>query len=126
VPLGDEGWLDGELVDGDVEGELGRSDGVVDGGGVVTVGGGVVVGEADGVRSPGRSPTRSVRDSPQPAIRVAPAARAMAALSKLFIEGFLPRGIDQGGVVQSGCHAVGAPDTLWRLESPQTAKESPT
>jgi hypothetical protein len=74
-PLGDEGWLDG--------GELG-DDGELDGYGDA---GGVVEGDADGVRSPGRSPTRSLRDSPHPAIKVAPAARAMAALSKLFILG---------------------------------------
>jgi hypothetical protein len=78
VPLGDDGWLEGESVDGE-------PDGVLDDGGGVAVGGGVVVGEADGGWSPGRSPTRSVRDSPQPAIRLAPAARASIALSKLFI-----------------------------------------
>src|SRR5207302_1282598 len=39
-------------------------------------------GEADGVRSvPGRSPTRSLRDSLQPAIIVAPRATAKTALS---------------------------------------------
>jgi hypothetical protein len=61
--------------------------GSVDAGGIVEVGGGVVEGDADGVRSPGRSPIRSLRDSPQPAINVPPAAKAMAALSKLFILG---------------------------------------
>jgi len=45
-----------------------------------------VPGDADGVRSvPGRSPTRSVRDSLQPAIIVAPRARAKTALSNFFI-----------------------------------------
>jgi len=43
-------------------------------------------GEADGVRSvPGRSPTRSLRDSLQPAIIVAPRATAKTALSNFFI-----------------------------------------
>jgi hypothetical protein len=79
-PLGDEGWLDGELVEGELG--YGELDGSVDEGGVVD-------GDADGVRSPGRSPMRSLRDSPHPAIKVAPAARAMAALSKLFILEFL-------------------------------------
>src|SRR5204862_6282581 len=43
-------------------------------------------GEADGVRSvPGRLPTRSLRDSLQPAVIIAPRAPAKTALSNLFI-----------------------------------------
>ena len=46
---------------------------------------GFVPGDADGVRSAGRSPTRSVRDSLQPASAAAPRARAKTALSNFFI-----------------------------------------
>jgi hypothetical protein len=61
--------------------------------GVVLLDGGVVLdggieldgGEADGVRSPGFSPTRSVRDSLQAVSSPALSATAMAAVSILFI-----------------------------------------
>ena len=47
---------------------------------------GTVPGDADGVRSVvGRSPMRSLRDSLQPVISVAPRARANTALSNFFI-----------------------------------------
>jgi hypothetical protein len=60
------------------------------GGGVVLLGGGVdgevvVGGEADGVRSPGRSPTRSPGDSVQAVSSPAPSARAQKPVSILFI-----------------------------------------
>lgn len=77
MPLPVDGWLDGELVEGEVDGEV---DGVL-----VVGGGGVVGGEADGVRSAGRSPSRSFPDSVQPATSVAPANRARLVLSNFFI-----------------------------------------
>jgi len=53
---------------------------------VVSVERGGAPGDADGVRSvPGFSPTRSLRDSLQPAIIVAPRARAKTALSNFCI-----------------------------------------
>jgi hypothetical protein len=93
-PLGDE-VLDDELPDvesveldpDDVpeppgvvvdDGGVDGVDGVVDG--VVAVG-----GDADGVRSPGRSPTRSVRDSLQAVSSPALRARAQKPVSNLFI-----------------------------------------
>jgi hypothetical protein len=74
-----DGAFDGEDVDGEppAGGE---------GSGVLVAGGaGVVGGEAAGGRSPGRSPIRSLRDSEQPAIRVAPVMSAVAAMSNFFI-----------------------------------------
>jgi hypothetical protein len=74
-----DGALDGDDVDGEppAGGE---------GSGVLVAGGGVVVGgEADGGRSPGRSPIRSLPDSEQPAIRVAPVRSAVTAMSNFFI-----------------------------------------
>jgi hypothetical protein len=65
LPLGDE--LGGVLVDGEVDG-------------VVEVG-----GDAEGVRSPGRSPTRSVPDSVQAVSSPAVSARAQKPVSILFI-----------------------------------------
>ena len=62
--------------------------GVLLGGGVVAGGvdGMVVVGgDADGVRSPGRSPTRSVFDSEQAVSRPALSVSAQTAVSSLFI-----------------------------------------
>ena len=75
VPLG----VDGEPLGDDVVPDpLGV---VVDDGGVVVVG-----GDADGVRSPpGRSPTRSVRDSLQAVSNPALSARAQKPVSNLFI-----------------------------------------
>jgi hypothetical protein len=63
---------------------------VVDGGvdGVVVVG-----GDADGVRSPGRSPTRSVRDSLQAVSSPALSARAQRPVSNLFISKPPPCGV---------------------------------
>ena len=59
------------VVSGGCEGDV---DGVV-----------VVGGEADGVRSPGRSPTRSLRDSVHPVSTPAPRARTHTPVSNLFI-----------------------------------------
>jgi hypothetical protein len=72
-PLGDELPLGVVLVAGGV-------DGVVADGGVVGDG-----GEADGDRSPGLSPTRSVGDSLQAVSRPALSARAQRPVSILFI-----------------------------------------
>jgi hypothetical protein len=69
-----------------LDGVLGE---VLGAGGVVADGGGVgdVVdgGEADGERSPGRSPTRSVGDSLQAVSRPAPSATAQRPASILFM-----------------------------------------
>jgi hypothetical protein len=57
-------------------------------GGVVADGGfGAVVdgGDAEGARSPGRSPTRSVRDSLQAVSKPTPSASAQRPVSILFI-----------------------------------------
>jgi hypothetical protein len=78
VPLGLEGEPLGELLGGMLED--GGVDGVVDDGGVVADG-----GEADGDRSPGLSPTRSVGDSLQAVSRPALSARAQSPVSILFI-----------------------------------------
>ncbi|MGH7310993.1 MAG: hypothetical protein ACREK6_20130, partial [Candidatus Rokuibacteriota bacterium] len=65
-PDGLGGTPDGDVGDGELAG------------GVVGAGVGVVVrGEAAGVRSPGRSPMRSLGDSEQPAMRLAPAMIAI-------------------------------------------------
>src|SRR5882672_7143071 len=76
-------------------------------------------GEADGVRSvPGRSPTRSLRDSLQPAIIVAPRATAKTALSNFFIS--VPPvdgGVRRSQRLQCQCHAPECPGTLGRLSS---------
>jgi hypothetical protein len=69
-PLGVEVSL-GLLVDGGVDGVVDGE--VVDG------------GEADGVRSPGRSPTRSVRDSLQAVSNPRLSATAQRPVSILFI-----------------------------------------
>ena len=94
MPLG---VLDGEPVELGAVGELGLVVDVLlsvevelelepDGAGAVLAGGSVLEGgEADGVRSPGFSPTRSVRDSLQAVSRPALSATAMAAVSILFI-----------------------------------------
>ena len=62
----------------------------------VAVGGGVVGGEADGVRSLGRSPTRLEPLSVQAVARVAMSASADRPKSALFMDappwGFRPRG----------------------------------
>jgi hypothetical protein len=52
----------------------------------VTVGGGVVAGEADGVRSVGRSPTRPVPLSVQAVARVATSASAEKPSNAFFME----------------------------------------
>jgi hypothetical protein len=79
VPLGLEGLPDVEPVEPD--GELG-DDGLVAGGvdGIVDVG-----GDAEGVRSAGRSPMRSLPDSVQAVSRPAPSASAQKPVSSLFI-----------------------------------------
>jgi hypothetical protein len=59
--------------------------GVVVDGGVVVDDGGVVDGEADGVRSPGRSPSRSLRDSEHAVMRPALSASAHRPVSSFFI-----------------------------------------
>ena len=56
----------------------------------VTVGGGVVVGEADGVRSVGRSPTRPVPLSEQAVARAATSASAEKPSNAFFMEGTSP------------------------------------
>lgn len=66
--------------------------GVVAGGGVVGIDGlvdGAVEegGDADGMRSPGRSPTRSVRDSLQAVSIPTPSASAHRPVSILFMMG---------------------------------------
>jgi hypothetical protein len=78
VPLG----LDVELS----EGVLGAGV-LLLGGGVIVAGGGAgeVGGDADGMRSPGRSPTRSVRDSLQAASKPRPSASAQRPVAILFI-----------------------------------------
>ncbi len=102
-------------------GELGELGVVVDGedevsGGVLGLlaGGGVVDGEADGVvRSPGRSPTRSERDSVQPATNVTPSASAQNPESSFFIAK-PPLSARYAGLVQvqSKCHGAATLDTL--------------
>ena len=62
--------------------------------GVAVGGGGVVGGEADGVRSLGRSPTRPVPLSVQAVARVATSASAVRPKSALFMT-YLP-GIEPG------------------------------
>jgi hypothetical protein len=81
--LGDDGVVCGAVVVVELSlDELGAEDdgGMVDEGGSVLEG-----GDADGVRSPGRSPTRSVRDSLQAVRRPAERARAQRPVSTLFI-----------------------------------------
>jgi hypothetical protein len=95
-----DGALDGEDVDGEppAGGE---------GSGVLVAGGGVVVGgDADGGRSPGRSPIRSLRDSEQPAIRVAPVRSAVTAMSNFFIGFYPPEGMASAlrKRLQAQCH----------------------
>ena len=58
----------------------------------VTMGGGVVGGEADGVRSVGRSPTRSVPLSVQAVARAATSASAEKPSNAFFMEGTSPVG----------------------------------
>ena len=79
--------LDDVLLSVEVELELDPDVDGVDGAVVVdgAVLDGGVAGEADGVRSAGRSVTRSVRDSLQAVSRPALSATAMAAVSILFI-----------------------------------------
>jgi len=65
-------------------------------------------GDADGVRSvPGRSPRRSLRDSLQPAIIVAPRARAKTALSNFFIwdPSWFDGAVRRSLRLQCQCHA---------------------
>jgi len=99
VPLPDGlcGEPDGEVVDGELAGGV-----------VVPAGGDVVVGgDAAGGRSPGRSPIRSLRDSEQPAMRLAPAMNAIVLMSNLFIRlSLLGHGLGPGGKLQAQCHAT--------------------
>jgi hypothetical protein len=107
VPLGLEVEPLGDVVLplGEVEGEVEVPDPpgvVVDGG----VDGEVVVGgDADGVRSPGRSPTRSEPDSVQAVSSPAPSARAQKPVSNLFISKPPPSGVARttGYKVQRAC-----------------------
>jgi hypothetical protein len=95
VPLGLVVEPPGVVVDGGV-------DGVVDGD--VVVG-----GEADGVRSPGRSPTRSLLDSVQAVSIPRPSVTAQRPLSILFIEEPPPCGLrNLTGRVQRRCRRPGA------------------
>jgi hypothetical protein len=82
-PLGVELSLGAVVLDGGV-------DGVVDGDGDVAVG-----GDADGDRSAGRSPTRSVRDSLQAVSRPAPSARTHRPVSIFLIGEPPPCGVAQ-------------------------------
>jgi hypothetical protein len=70
----------------------------------VRAGGVVVDGDAEGVRSPGRSPTRSLR-SVQPAITPAPSTSAETTTSNLFIRVLLCPGrvSAHGRALQSEC-----------------------
>src|SRR5947209_8359180 len=73
-------------------------------------------GEADGVRSvPGRSPTRSLRDSLQPAIIVAPRATAKTALSNFFISVLLLMAVFAS---LCGCNASATYRVPWYTRSP--------
>ena len=74
-----------ELLSVVVELEPDVDGGVVVDGGVAVEGGGVDGGEADGVRSPGRSPTRSVLVSLQAVSRPALSATASTAVRNFFI-----------------------------------------
>ncbi len=89
---------DGEpdvVVSFDVLGVLGVADG----------GGGVVAGDAAGVRSVPRSPTRSLR-SVHAVLRVATSARAVRPSNAFFMNA-PPRGIRPDvGTEQGGCHPV--------------------
>jgi len=69
----------------------------------VAVGGGVVGGEADGVRSLGRSPTRLEPLSVQAVARVAMSASAERPKSALFMDA-PPWSFDPGAHVQRRCH----------------------
>jgi hypothetical protein len=65
----------------------------------VAVGGGVVGGEADGVRSAGRSPTRPVPLSEQAVARVATSASAEKPSNAFFMEGTSP--LDSPAVISN-------------------------
>jgi hypothetical protein len=84
--------------------------GLVAGGvdGVVIVG-----GDADGVRSPGRSPTRSVRDSLQAVSSPAPSATAQRPVSILFIAVPPLRGVAR--TIPEGCNGRAAARRLDRV-----------
>lgn len=72
--------------------------------GVTVGGGGVVGGDADGTRSPGRSLTRSLGASVQAVARVATNARAETPNSTLFMNA-PPRSVRiLGTEKQGGCH----------------------
>jgi hypothetical protein len=91
VPLG----LDGVVVVEPLGAELSLGD-VAAGGVVLGVdGNGAVGGDADGLRSPGRSPTRSVRDSLQAVSSPRPSATAQKPVSILFINTPPPVGLRQ-------------------------------
>jgi hypothetical protein len=77
-------------------GVLGAADGA-GGGGVTAVG-----GDAEGVRSAGRSPTRSVCDSVQAVASVATSARAVMPSSVLFISVHLLRCATGAGKCKAG------------------------
>jgi uncharacterized protein len=89
-PLGDELVLGGVVADGGMGA-------VVDG------------GDAEGARSPGRSPTRSVRDSLQAVSKPAPSASAQRPVSILFIRRASSRGV---GDWLGGCNAHAAGGVL--------------
>src|SRR5262249_50218006 len=75
-------------------------------------------GDADGVRSvPGRSPTRSLRDSLQPAIIVAPRTRAKTALSNFFIWGD-PSCLMAPFAVPCDCNASATHSVPWYTRAP--------
>jgi hypothetical protein len=80
-PLGFEVSL-GVVAGGGVDGIDGLVDGAVEDG-----------GDADGMRSPGRSPTRSVRDSLQAVSIPTPSARAHRPVIILFMIGAPPCGV---------------------------------
>jgi len=101
VELGDEEPLELGLellderlsVDDELEPVLDEDGGIVVDGGVAVDGDGLDGGEADGVRSPGRSPTRSVRLSLQAVSRPALSATASTAVRNFFISRPPPVGL---------------------------------
>jgi hypothetical protein len=104
VPLG----LDVELSEGVLGAGVLGAGVLLLGGGVIVAGGGAgeveVGGDADGMRSPGRSPTRSVRDSLQAASKPRPSASAQSPVAILFMCGASSCGVrDPFRRLQRGC-----------------------
>ena len=85
--------VDELLLSVEVELELDEDGGIVVDGGVAVDGAVLDGGEADGVRSAGRPPTRSVRLSLQAVSRPALSATASTAVRNFFISGPPPVGL---------------------------------